>query len=136
MPPHKLLGTWHSYVVVKLPGAPPQKSIIVEDDDIVIDSVDETTLQIGGSHNGKTITGTFIPTGSSFAVVFEHDFSVLKKHHYEGSLVAEDSVHNVLIISGTKRPVPKTLKSKKKASVKSAAVTTGQEDGTWVATKP
>jgi len=134
--PHKLLGTWHSYVVVKLPGPPPQKSIIVEDDDIVIDSVDETTRQITGTHLGKAITGSIIPTGSSFAVVFEHDFSVLKKHHYEGSLVAEDSAHNVLVMVGTKRPVPKTALKKKKASVKSAALTPGQEDGTWVATKP
>ena len=134
--PHKLLGTWHSYLVIKLPGTTPQKSVIVEDDDIVIDSVDETTRQIGGSHNGKTITGSFIPTGSSFAVVFEHDFSVLKKHHYEGSLVAEDSVHNVLVIIGTKRPVSKTQQKKKKPSVTSAALTASQEDGTWVATKP
>jgi hypothetical protein len=129
---HKLEGDWHSYVAIAT-GTPPV-TVLLPDDIITIDSVNEITHEIKGRHRlsggDKALSGSVVNVGNTFALFLEREPVGGMKRRYEGSLVAEDTDAEILVIVGTKGNHSKLV------GKKTVALAGSQDNGIWVATQP
>jgi hypothetical protein len=138
---HKLHGNWRSFVF----GEDENGDLFTAPDGEIclkMTKPDDGTVEQGSTHIDKQITGSATMVNGQLFLDLEQEHL---KRHYEGFLVSEHDIgaEKVLIITGrvSNGGVDGQLTTADKAASKGtrrsgSSLTEGQEEGTWMATKP
>lgn len=129
---HKLEGNWRSFLFNRGKGDP----VVVNDDDVVITTINAEGVITVGSHTGKSLSGRVTDLVTQHVLIEHDDTNPEFTRRYEGLLVTENEKRLVIIgkKSSRRKTIVKEGEGRKDSS--EAAADAGQDDGTWVLTKP
>ena len=139
---HKLEGSWRSFLLKRGDTAPPAAPLIW-DNIVTITTIDPTTGKIVlGDHVTKPISGQVTELGTLHVVIEHQELnSTTTTRRYEGLLVVDNApTRLVIIVKKTTHPsilpISADARQEKAEQDGGVKVKDGQDDGTWVMTKP